>query len=325
MINGAMLTCEEAQAAGGAGLIASDSCSIIQDEATDTCGRFDEPAPVCDICDGSPIQNPNGVIMINGSMLTCEEAQNIGNAGLISPDTCSIVQAEAISPCDCTDEVPTEPCDICGPDSVIGTPNGIIFIDGDSITYSEAQVLADSDGVTDDTCSSLQDSNSACSCIDEDRPDEPCDICEPPSVIGRPNGRIDFNGDMVICAFAQAFANSKASQLIHVRRCRTPTVPAVVSMKTPTLTQVYPLSHPPTYLLIDPLSHPPRDPLLHPPGDLLIYLLTDLLTDPLSDPPRDQLLDPLLDPPRDPLLDPLLVPLSDPPRDRLTDPPTGPR
>jgi hypothetical protein len=101
MINGAMLTCEEAQAAGGASLIEPEVCSVVQDEAMDVCGCFD---PVCDICDGLSILNPNGVIVVNGSRLSCEEAQAVGNAELIAPDMCSTVQANAKSPCGCIDE-----------------------------------------------------------------------------------------------------------------------------------------------------------------------------------------------------------------------------
>jgi hypothetical protein len=41
--------------------------------------------------------NRTGIVMINGSVLTCGEAQDISNAGLISSDTCSIIQQSRIS------------------------------------------------------------------------------------------------------------------------------------------------------------------------------------------------------------------------------------
>jgi hypothetical protein len=102
MINGVMLTCGgEVQAAGNARLIAPEVCPLVQQEAKETCGCF---APVCDICDGYPMLNGTGIVIINGSVLTCAEAQDIGNAGLIASNTCSIIQDRAVSACGCFGE-----------------------------------------------------------------------------------------------------------------------------------------------------------------------------------------------------------------------------
>jgi hypothetical protein len=126
----------------------------------------------CDICNGLSLLNPDGIIRIFGSTPTCGEAQASGYFELVSSDACSIVQAEAKSPCGCIDEDEPGPCDVCGADRGIGSPDGLINLNGDLITCAATQALADSDGITIAKCLLLQESNSACGCVDEDLPDE---------------------------------------------------------------------------------------------------------------------------------------------------------
>jgi hypothetical protein len=167
-INGDTVTCTEAQAAGNAGLISSDTCSTLRGAAFDacSCGVDDDD---CDICDGSDIGNPTGIISVNGRMVTCIAAQATGSAGLISSDTCSAVQGAAFDACSCGDGGDGGDgggiCDICGPDLQIGNPNGIIVHDDNIITCAEAQELGDNEEISSIACLTLQSTNSDCNCV----------------------------------------------------------------------------------------------------------------------------------------------------------------
>ena len=101
--------------------------------------------PVCNICAGGSgsVVNPDAVLMLGVTMITCRDAQALGQNGEISTDACGPVQAVAESTC-CTPEpdVP-DPCDICalgGPgngDSLVN-PDEVIFVDGAMLTCQQA-------------------------------------------------------------------------------------------------------------------------------------------------------------------------------------------
>jgi hypothetical protein len=99
---GSMLTCADAQALGNAGLISSDTCSIVQDNAQSPCGCIDQDEP-CSIClPDQTIGTPNGLIPFKGGVISCANAQDLANEG-VPPADCLVLQ-NSNSVCGCVDE-----------------------------------------------------------------------------------------------------------------------------------------------------------------------------------------------------------------------------
>lgn len=102
-VDGELTTCAAAQAQGQLGNISPDTCNNVQNDVTySVCGCYER----CNICGiGGEIENDDGVIMLDGQLTTCGEAQNQGSLNSLSPTTCDAVQEAASGVC-CTEPSP---------------------------------------------------------------------------------------------------------------------------------------------------------------------------------------------------------------------------
>jgi hypothetical protein len=79
-------------------------------ESAEPSESFSPSFSPCNVCgdSGSMITNPTAMLGSIPTQITCQQAQNNGDMGLVSPTDCSIIQSPAVNgPCGCSSEEPS--------------------------------------------------------------------------------------------------------------------------------------------------------------------------------------------------------------------------
>lgn len=144
----------------------------------------------CSVCgDGLAVGAPDAVFMLFSFVgepdKTCGELQEQGDAGMISPDDCSLMPLLIHEACQCIDAKcaacgrNSEGCAICGPGMEVGNRDGFIEAPPySSATCSDLELFAEVGFVDQDACQHYSQFLDLCECqpVTEEA-DDSCNIC----------------------------------------------------------------------------------------------------------------------------------------------------